>query len=445
VVRFANSQINKSQPPTMGWKCSAETRARLLAGAEWGSGVVAASGALAKSLTIPLPTGGRVCVDANAMLRSKAFARLSAVDIAKSMLTVAGTSMPRSIEIFFDSDDSSAYPPQRAAVHAERYPASSQLPASEINAIAAKFGATSAEALATTSADPLPLRTNRKIDWQKSFTSPLLKAFLWRILAEATRHVAVMRMANGELDECTVQIHAPDGTVETVGMDPDFAVAPRRFAEADLQTFNAGRVHADAKQTVIIYSIDTDFLLMTAATIGFMPSVPFIIHLKSGVTDGRKLIERLGGKYMKTRINNVFWLLSLGCDYAEPLTKQGYYTRGLTSLVGSLPTPLAPALAVVNDTVTLDVASVETILGTLKCRAQSTKSAEQNAKRHRARPPLQHALGDLLFCLRYYGFMFPVDGAPYPPASTSYYQPDPNLWQFQLTPTLKTTAQKPPP
>lgn len=403
-----------------------------------------ASGALVNSFTTPLPHNGRVCVDANAILRSKTFSRQSAIDVAKSMLVLCTQSGPRSIEIFFDSDDQAAYPAQRATVHAERYPASNQMPVEEMNALAVKFGATSIVELATASADRLPLRNNRKIDWQKCFGCPPLKAFLWRILFEATRHVAVQRLANGELEECTIQIHAPNGTIATIGAEPDFPVAARRFGEGDLQTFNAARVHADNGQPVIIYSIDTDFLLMTMATITFTPTAPFIVHLKSGVTDGGKLIERLGGKYQKTRLNNIFWLLSLGCDYAEPMTKQGYYTKGLLTLVGGAPQSMAPALSLVKDTVTLDVASAEAILTSIKRREQSKSTAEHAAKRHRARPPLEESLAELLFCLRYYGFMFPPDGDPYPPASKDYYQSEPKLWQFQIGPKLKTKEQTTP-
>lgn len=411
----------------MGWKCAADARGKLLAGTEWDGGVVTASAAAAAA-GASLPAGACVVVDANAMLRSATFDRLSAYDIAKSMLNKVAKSNPASVQIFFDSNDPSAFPPQRAQVHAERYPDAKQLNMSAINAIATKFGAVAGTDLPATSADLLPLRTYRGWPWQTCWGCPVLKTFVWRIFVAALRHAAIEKKANGGLKSISIQIYGPDGNVITLGDEAGSLIeCPRRFGEADLQTFDAARVHANAGKAVIIYSIDTDFLLMTMAAAPFIPTEPFIIHLKTSITDGAKLIATVGGADVVTRLNTVFWLLGLGCDYADPLTKQGFYTRDIVDICKGLGAGLVPAIGVVAGIVTLDLASTTKILGTLKRRADPTGVP---GKRQRIRAPQNTALGDLLFCLRYYGFMFPEHGDPYPPASNTYLTSRPSMWQF---------------
>lgn len=415
----------------MGWKLSAEPRRRLLHGAEWTPEIVPASAAPVAPK--PLPERAHVCVDANAVLRSKTFARLSALDVAKFMIKQAASSDPQLIEVFFDSDDTTLYPPQRAVVHAARYPAGQQLPPAAVDALARRFGATNIANLASSAATNLPLRAARNIEWQKCFACPPIKAFLWRILVEATRHAALELAANGELEHCTVKVHAPDGTIVTIGTPTPEPAAPPgpRKGEADLQTMEAARNHACAGKSVIIYTIDTDFLLMTVG-MDVVPTAPFIVHLKCGVYDGAKLIARFGGTSHLDRLNSLFWLMAFGCDYADPLTKQGYYTKELTAIVGDTGQPCTPVFAQAGKTITLDVGRVEGILAPFPRRAQTTKSREHAAKRHRARPPIVDAFADLLFCVRYYSFLFPASGPPFPPASSEYFNRPRRSWSFEL-------------
>ena len=403
----------------MGWKCPAVTRAHLLTGAELG-GFVAASAAVAASVQSILPPAARVVVDANAILRSRTFAGISPMDVAKALMSQASKTKPTSIEIFFDSDDDAAYPPQRAAVHAQRYPSSGRSSDVTINNLARKFGAANINALASTPATYLPQRTNRAIDWMTCFNCPPLKAFLWRMLAEAVRHAAVERSATGTLGATSVYIYAADGVVTAVNGAADYVPLKRRYGEADLQTFAAGKAHAERNEPVILYSIDTDFLLMTMASVTFLPLAPFIVHLKCCVTDGQKLIAMTGGENVQARLNTALWYFGLGCDYADPLTRQGFYTKDIVHLGGTRVDGRPDAITVKANVVTLDVAAAESLL------AIGTK---RNIKRDVV--PIAIALGDLLFCLRYYGFMFPADVA-HPPQSVSYFDATKRSWKFSL-------------
>jgi hypothetical protein len=400
----------------MGWKCAADARGRILSGCDWKPTVVAASVSAHN-----MPTDACVVVDANAMLRSGTFSRLSANDVAKNLINKCLSSNPALVQIMFDSDDSVAYPPQRAQVHAERYP--EPLPAETLAPLIAQFGVGSVADLAGASADDLPLRTRRDMDWQTCFKCPPVKAFVWRLLTNALRHAALEKLATDALG-CTIQICAPDGGTVVVGTS-DVAAPPRRHGEADLQVFAAAREHARAGKKVIIYSIDTDFCLMAMADCTFVPTTTFIIHLKTCVYDGIKLIAKVGGTNKMVRMNTTFWLLAMGCDYAEPLTKQGYYSKGIIELADKTH-PGDPVITIAEGMVTVSAARANKLLLTLKRRAEPAKGA----KKQRTRPPQSTALGELLFCLRYYGFMFPATGTPFPELSETYFDTTTKTWQF---------------
>jgi hypothetical protein len=400
----------------MGWKCAADTRARIFGGCDWKPAVVTASTSASN-----LPSGARVVVDANAMLRSGTFSRLSANDVAKNLINKCISSQPELVQIMFDSNDHEAYPPQRARVHAERYP--DPLPDETVAELAKHFGVGSVADLATAPADDLPLRTRRDMDWQTYFKCPPIKAFVWRLLTHALRHAALEKLAADALG-CTVQICTPDGDTILVG-STEVDKPPRRYAEADLQVFSAAREHARDGKKVIIYSIDTDFCLMAMADCTFVPTASFILHLKTCVYDGAKLIAKVGGADKAARMNATFWLLGLGCDYAEPLTKQGYYTKGVIELA-AIKTLDSPVITIAGSMVTVSAANANKLLLALKRRAEPAKGA----KKQRTRPPQLIALGELLFCLRYYGFMFPATGTPFPELSETYFDTTTKTWQF---------------
>jgi len=399
----------------MGWKCTAENRRQLLAGTEWNStGIVSGS---KRTKTQTLPKRGHVAVDANAILRSKVFDKQSPLDVAKMLAGMAVSSSPARIEVFFDADDKAMYPPQRAAVHQERYPASAMPAGDVILKSIAVFGASTVSELAGINVDCLPMLTSRQIDWNICFKVPMIKAFLWRLFVAAVRHAFLERVALGTMVDCTVHIHAPDGTVLIIGNGAPFDPPVRFYGEADLQTFDSARTHNLRKEPVVMYSIDTDFLLMTLATVSFVPVAPFIVHLKSGITDGARLIEKYGKGDVETRLNVTFWFMAQGCDYADSLTRQGYFTKDIINL-GLRPLQFVQARGV--NAITFD--GKNATLSNKRASQLLDEGRRRKTKERTVRAPIVDTFGTIMFCLQYYGLMFPRAGAPFPPEIQTHYK-----------------------
>ena len=377
-------------------------------------------------------------VDANAMLRSGACGPQSPDQIVKTLLRKIRPGC-KQIIVVFDAAAPAAYPPQRALVHAKRYPVTAGVPDPEIARMIALFGAKTADELVSTSAALLPLINSRKINWKVCFNCRPLKMFVWRLFTMALRRAAFEMLALGELN-CPVLIYSSNMDMVHSVQLPEHGVQDkpmgRYLGEADPQIFAFACILSKKGIKVGIWSIDTDFLLMAIGNVFFVPSAELLIWLKEGVTDAGALIQKFGGDCPTARLNSFFWCVALGADYCKPLTTQGYSTKALA------------ALAVENGTRRGDDAAAATRVFTVtlvgnKCTC--TFSVQQlhlvlsglprrNESKGKPRAPLMMAVNDVLFCVAYYGLMFDerIQPFPDPPAASRGTEPDTCTISWQL-------------
>jgi hypothetical protein len=356
-------------------------------------------------------------VDANAVFRGNAVGPQSAHQIVsrviKQIITLDDC---KRIVFVFDSDNPADFPEQRAQVHLQRYPPGPPSHPEEIKRMLAKFGAKEEADLASTSAAFLPWIMARDINWTVCFKCKPLKMFIWRLLTMAVRHVAVELTGLGKL-HCPVVIYSSTMSKIHVIAKHDCVPEPpppsRYMGEADPQVFLFAKEASANGDPVVIHSIDTDELLLAIGAIMFIPSAPFLIRLKEGVTDVGALVQQFGGDCPTARLNSFFWFVALGADYCKSLTTQGYATKALVELGvtnGSGGEGLLDrvfAVQIVDDvcTCTFNMNRLQGILSQLRRRKESAT---------KVRAPLAMAINDVLFCVAYYGLMFDERVQPYP-------------------------------
>lgn len=348
-----------------------------------------------------------VVVDANAAIRSVVHSGpMSAMSIAKQVYVRAMASKPSALAIYFDSSNAQLYPPQRAVLHQKRYKGKA-LDYDSVQAICTLLRVDSPSDLASVDVTVRPLLNNRKLPWSDMFMNRELKQFAFRLVAAALRHVVIDHKCTASVrihlphnqDQLTLATGAAGGTVAGKEHGMIFGEADLRCQQALLQAMHTGK-------HVNIHSVDTDFLLMAMASVHTpSPATDLIITLKTGVYNGNALIRHaLGpGVSLVRRLNTAFWAFAFGCDYSNPLTHNGYYTKGLLSLMTA---ENALPLTVDRDSATATFCLKEAYrnLGTLKCNKK--KLATVGA----GKDSVPTTLKKMLWCLQYYGLMF-VDGS----------------------------------
>lgn len=359
--------------------------------------------------------GHRVVGDAPALIRSKATGLIvpyahdahlmakvttrqpigrSAVQVATSVVTDLLESKPGQVDIFFDLADGTKYPAQRAAVAVERA-ARGGTTAAKLAIILQQFACTSVAEVLTLDPNHLPLLESRLIDWAAVFNIPAIKPWAWRVF-QAALTVAAVRKLKSVADPVVVRVWCTDGTtvysitsdcVTTKTVHPEFD-----FGEADLRVFYCAAQASIAGAHVVIQSIDTDFILMATAAAWFSPVTTVLLRLKHDVYDVRDCIAAAGPDQID-RLNRAYWMMSLGSDYSNTLTNNGYMSKGLCSLITS--TTKGPYTASESG-VSFTVADAKRVLSSIN-RVKKTKPPAKQ---------LDESLLDMHFCVQYYGFMF---------------------------------------
>jgi hypothetical protein len=368
---------------------------------------------------VSYPPDAAVLVDAAAMLRSNCVAKRSPMDVAGSLYKKLVTLRPWLCEVFFDKADSTSYPPQRAEVAAARAAVGgSGVTIETICGLMAKYRCKRVDDLGTTDVNHLPYLTDRTIDWAALFSRPATKRLAWNLLGTALHYTMRINAATVDPTNCfATRIYLPDGeTVLTT--NPTDEVLPDEcrnpYGEGDLQCFNAARIYNTAGRSTIIASIDTDFILILAASC-FCPQQPFVIDLKSGALCGRALSMLVGGYDREVRLNACFWLISHGGDYSVPFTRLGFYTKSLLELFEAA---LASKTAgerlsrVITQKADSDVWEFHP--QRVMKQLHTTKQRKRNNAQVIAHPP-HKCMARTLFSLLYYGFAFDPLGPPYPP------------------------------
>jgi hypothetical protein len=356
------------------------------------------------------PASAHVFVDAPAMLRSNAVDGRSPIDVANSVLHRITAINPARAEIIFDKADQAAYPPQRHDVHAVRASRAVAITIEQLHALMRKYGAgESLEALSSVDVSHLPYLQDRTVKWSVLFANTNAKALAWNLLATAIRYVFTRHFAAGG-KSFPVRIYRPDGrtvhSIQPTAADPPPALCV--FGEADLAVFHAARLASTAGNNVCILSVDTDFILMTLCSATFTPKHAFIIALKSGIVDGQQLVEQFGSDGIEARLNKAFLWIMFGCDYSQPFTRLGYYTKGILELE-TTSTHAIKANPDKPDVYTFDHRTLQAELGRLKQR--KTKLTVMPTTFY----------SSALYCLQYYGFLFDATVAPFPPPIKSWW------------------------
>jgi hypothetical protein len=205
-------------------------------------------------------------------------------------------------------------------------------------------------------------------------------------------------------DNTTVNVICPDAC-------PDYPPENHNvFGEADLKVFHAAKCASEAGHPTLMCTIDTDFLLMSCCS-DWQPSVPAILDLKTSAVCLQKLTGKLCGANAEKRLNTAFWLLACGTDYSKPLTRAGYYTKGLLEIVGKMAKAAKkdhPLREVHPRGWKYDSRVVLKTLATIKKRKPKPGGRKTEMK----------ILKDMLFSLMYYGFHFEGSFPPHPSSAT---------------------------
>ena len=384
-------------------------------------------------------SGHRAVGDAPALIRSKATGLIipyahdahlmakvsarppigrSAVQVATSVITDMQESKPAEIDIFFDLANVAAYPKQRAAVAVERA-ARGNASAAKLTTILRQFACVSVAEVLMLDPNHLPLLESRLIDWAAVFNIPAIKPWAWRVFQNALVIAAVRRLTTAAADPTLiVRIWCTDGktmytiakdrvSTETVHLEVD-------FGEADLRVFYSAAQASIAGAAVVVHSIDTDFLLMAVSAAWFSPLTTVLLRLKHDVYNLRDCTAAAGPDQID-RLNRAYWMMSLGSDYSNTLTNNGYLSKGLCSLITSTTTGPYTRSGL---NVQFSMASAKQVLSGIKRCKKKTPPAKE----------LDESLLDMHFCVQYYGFMFDKQlQPPCPPLSKVGETPAPFL------------------
>lgn len=354
-----------------------------------------------KNAQVEWPQGKHtVIVDVAAAARSVVHAgETSAMIIAKHVHTRATVDNPTSVVFVFDSFVSKAYPPQRAALHETRY-AGKHLDYDAVAGICKLLNIDTPKDVHALDLVSRPLLSRMDLPWQQLFLNKDFKQFAFRLIATALRYTAVDRRT-------AVDICLPSAThrcvVDGTGATHVQKEVGTEFGEGDLRVWHVGLSAMKRGENVDVHSIDTDFLLMVMASVHLAPPTSkLVVTLKSGRYDGRKLIRMLLGPdaSLQHRLNRAFWAMAFGTDYSNPLTHNGYYTKGLMTLLQ--PDSTANPLTVSADGKSATFCLREALrnLGTLK------SNAKKQAVVGKGKDSVTTTLKKMLFCLQYYGLMF---------------------------------------
>lgn len=400
----------------MGWGLSKKQREQLLVGCTLQSKnatKVAGRRGLAKRMKTPKltsidkgvqvvwPQGKHtVVVDVNAAARSVCHGGVtSAMIIAKHVHARAMADKPTSIVYVFDAFDQALYPPQRKDLHATRY-AGKHLDYDAVATICKLLNIDTPQDVHMLDLVNRPLMSRMDLPWQQLFMNKDLKQFAFRLIATALRHTAVDRRTAVDIclpsatHRCVVDGTGTTRVQKEVGTD---------FGEGDLRCWHATLSAVNRGESVDVHSIDTDFLLMVMASVHLAPPPSkLVVTLKSGRYDGCKLINMMMGPdtSLQHRLNRAFWAMSFGTDYSNPLTHNGYYTKGLLTLM--MPGCDADPLTVSPDGrhATFCLREALRNLGALK------SNAKKQAVVGKGKDSVTTTLKKMLFCLQYYGLMF---------------------------------------
>jgi len=379
------------------------------------------------SSTFPC-TDHTAVVDAAAAFRRVAFNNCSALRAATAVLRAANISRPTSISVLFDLSAATAYPPQRAELHRQRY-AGKELAYDDAVAIFAKLRCEKKDLPNYEITRPLLFRTD--LNWNAMFMDKQLKRFVFKIFAVALKHAAVQMFAGKEIEN-VASVHVWSQTMEHTCIQNDSIhkghseTSFATFGEGDLRCFsNAVQILLE-KKPVVMHSIDTDFLLMIMCAAPWLPPIPtYMITLSDTVYDGNKIMARFAGKSDTDKINTAFWAMAFGTDYSNPLTNNGYFNKDLKELMFAEKHCRRP-ITILNETeACFDLKKALFVLKELKCSLGKKVPKDS----------LKTTLLKMLFCLQYYGLMF-VDAAGTLFPNTPVLDPKLQTCTFQYRPSI---------
>jgi hypothetical protein len=392
----------------MGWGIPKLERDKLLADCTVGGKTKPSQ----KYTTFTVVDGTYVFVDAPAVLRSNCVPNRSPLDVARSVCKRICDVAPNAglIDIFFDSSDQTLYPPQRAQLHEERYRNVKGPSYEQIEELAERY-ACKPKHFGSKPLHHLPFLKDTEVDWKLLFSCSTTKALAYNLLASAMHHTFLETYAAKK--GIFTRIYRPDNTTVNV-ICPDVCSDPPAenhniFGEADLKVFHAARHASMDGHPTLMCTIDTDFLLMSCCS-DWNPTAPAILDLKTSAICLQKLTLKLGGTNAERRLNSAFWLLACGTDYSQPLTRAGYYTKGLLEVMGKAlksEKKDRPLRAVHPRGWSYDSRVVFKTLATIRKRKPKPGGRKLEVK----------ILKDMLFSLMYYGFHFEGSFPPHPSLS----------------------------
>jgi len=328
----------------------------------------------------------------------------SAVQVSTSVLTHMLESNPLFVDIYFDLANRQRYPPQREAVAVQRQ-ARCKSDNSVIATLVKQFNCASVTDVIALDVGHMPLLESKFIDWAAVFNVPALKSWAWLVFQNALRVAAVRAIAKLKHNNVTCRIWCTDGaTLHTItkASSATSIVHPETdFGEADLRVFFSAAQASINGAHVVIHTIDTDFMVMALAAVWFLPVTTVLLRLKLDVYNVRDIIN-LAGTTKTDRLNAAFWMLSLGSDYSNPLTNNGFMSKELCSFITSN----------CNGPYTLTSSTVATF--TAAHALEILRSAKRVNKKKAPPKELIVTLHDMHFCVQYYGFLFDTSTAAYP-------------------------------
>lgn len=358
-------------------------------------------------------------LDAAAAFRRLAFKGCSAVQAATSVLKLANTSNALNIVVMFDLGTSESFPPQRAELHKRRYAGKSLAYDDAVDIF--RLLRCSKEDLPKY---PLtrPLLTRSDLDWNLLFMDKELKLFTFNVFATALQHAASTLFESGALlPDASVVVWGPNQSCTTITKKALKREArPVKdlplycaFGEGDLRCY--GKVLSSlfkAKKSVVVHSIDTDFLLMTLAANAWMPALAegqqFHIVLSESVYNGNGLLRLFNPVNESDKLNTAFWAMGFGTDYCNPLTTNGYFNNDVKKLLYPKGHCRKPITILSDTEARFSLTQALLALKPFKCNAKKC-----------LKDCLQTTLLKMLFCLQYYGLMFVSSKTPdtlFPPA-----------------------------
>lgn len=351
----------------------------------------------------------------------------SVSNITRSALKVLMASSPTRVEIFFDRRDSSAFPPQRAAVAAERY--SSDPDPDVLAELLRQLNCDTLDDVEGLDPEHRGYRESSNIDWSSMFTIPRLKQWAWKVFVASVVDECVQATAKGDewAEGCIFHVWCPDGKTCFAISDGIYTIKKKKcdpFGEADLRSFYcAARISQKSRVPVVLHTIDTDLLLCAMSATWFCPEQPFLISLKAETYNVNDMIHKLSNGNAVIRLNFAFWMFLFGCDYIKPLTNFGFYSKSFVEILKSR--VQEPYTEVKPGKIEFSLEKALKVLSFQK-RAKKKEKPEKT---------LESTLLDMDFCLRYYGLMFDISKMSFPGVASGSNT-------FITKPMVSTVAQK---